>query len=530
MDSCVRRWWVVAGMVCGFFFASAVAAGDDAPELFERIEQGGEPVPREAYLDVWRVEVNTLALRDPAQRIRLNIPGREPAEVRLTRFSPRAGYLHLEDENHIPYTIPDPKAQPEDFEWRWYGEGDGWTVALTVYKGVAAGRVASATHRYGIEPRADGVTQLGHINSAYWKTHPEENRPPQGVALSLPSFDKSELPDGPTWDSSCSAPLNLNTYRNIDVLVLYTSNALTLYGGNVVSLRAGIQAAMDDGNDSLKNSRINTINYVLAGLAPVPAPPPPATSYDSLNIEAALNNLAGIFERNPPPNNCVQNANTSVRALRDSYHADVVALARVNATDGSCGVSWVQRTAFFGDQCPMEPGAAWEKFAHLVFNPQCSVDQLNLAHEVGHVLGMEHDPENAYYANYVGWLATPSCPWSFGHRHRGTNPGGTAYPFRDAMSYWETFYIGEGFAAGPDACASPSDCPQIEAYSNPGLEYRGPGVGGGVQTYTPGNGYPRLGVVGPLPASNAWDTIQRVGAVVSNYRTRPEQIFKNGFD
>ena len=176
----------------------------------------------------------------------------------------------------------------------------------------------------------------------------------------------------------------------------------------------------------------------------------------------------------------------------------------------------------------MEPGNAWgDTFPYLVFNTQCNADRLNLAHELGHILGMDHDPINT---NNGRSEFNPSCPWSYGHR-RADSSLAQNKRFRTVMAYWETFpeYVG---VPGPPACANNADCQPNDASSTWNLQWTGTGI----QPLPLVPGAAAIGVQTPpfLPPgqkqSNAYDTLQRLGQVVAGFRSRPDRIFESDFD
>ncbi len=145
----------------------------------------------------------------------------------------------------------------------------------------------------------------------------------------------------------------------------------------------------------------------------------------------------------------------------------------------------------------------------------CGADRLNFAHELGHQLGMEHDRRNSSLSSSS---FQRSCPWSFGHRHSATAP----YGFRTVMAY---SIPGSTFVSGP-ACSSDSACPLIDAYSNPHLEWTGPG---GIQLLGSVPGAQPIGSSSSLTSARAIDTLPRLAPISAAFRPRPESIFANGF-
>jgi peptidyl-Asp metalloendopeptidase len=525
--------WLIRLAVC--FLACSAAQANDPPALFIEVTPGGDASPAEAYHGVWSVTINAEELKQPVQEITLNLPDQPPVVIRLEHWEPRAGYILEFDDEGNAHNVPDPEARPEDFSWLWYGKGDGWTVSLTLHQGIVAGRATSADFRYGLEPRPGPITQLGLINSSYWKTHPDEQpgKPTREPKLSLSSplslqADKRPAPSltsgtKGSWDYSCPTALNVAQTHVVDVLVMYTSGYL-IYAGSIPQVEAQVQAGLDDANTSLRNSEMHALRFSLAGVEALPT----STNYDTVGIVATLDWLSGNTPSFTYPYCSFASPNTAVRSRRNAKYADVVALARRDQTtplEGSCGVGWVQRVVY-NNGCEMEPGPAWgDTFPYFVFNPQCSADRLNFAHEIGHTLGMEHDPVNS---DVGAGGAAPSCPWSFGHRRADTGVA-QSYRFRTVMAYWNN---ASAFSLpGPAACASSSDCQQIDAYSNWNLQWAGPS---GIQPLPLLPSSALIGVQSPWisgqPKAHAFDTMQRLGAIVADYRTRPDAIFADDFE
>jgi peptidyl-Asp metalloendopeptidase len=522
---------ILAGVASPALAASDAVQGAP-PDLFTTILVDPSASPPGQYLQSYTVALNLELLKQPAQSLTLNLPGQEPDTVTLVHWEPRRGYIQIPDPDDPTgfgsITIPDPNASPQDFWWRWYGKSAKYTVALTVVDGIVAGRVSSASHRYAIEPTGGEATKLALVNSDWWRTHPEDltggllshgvtHSPSWTSPGSSSASHAPGTPAGPNWDVTCPGQAPTAPYV-IDVLLLYTQGILTRYAGNTSAVHAALQSALDDANQALRNSQVTNIVFSPRGPEFLPNQTVPAFSYDAAPIEDALNRVAGV-ERVVGPPFYTFPGNTFVSGRRNTNWADVVAVARSDLSgQGTCGVSFVNRVVVNNDY-PTEPGADFEKFAYLVYDPGCNADRLNLAHELGHQLGMEHDPPN-----YGGWWVpgfTTSCPWSFGHKHSMGDP---QFRFRTIMAYWENVHGGPG---GWPSCGSSAACPQIDAFSTPLLEWAN-----GLYPVGTIGGVSPIGVSVQTPtqyrANNA-DTVKRLAPIVQDYRARPDIIFGDGF-
>lgn len=504
------------------------------PKLFAWVVPQEEP--QNGYEAAWSIAIEQTAIEQPAEAIELNLPDRDPVIVDRLHWEGRRGYIP--SQQGYAGQIPDPGADASDFSWRWYGKSPkGYTVALTMVEGNLAGRVwAPENVHYALEPGPAGSV-LGLVQQGFWTMHPPATEEPPDMPLSagIPAgiISKGGAIGSGKWDLTCSGPLP-SGYHPIDVLVMYTPGIITPppFGtgyANVTALRAAVQSALDDANQALRNVDIGNYVYVLRGLEP--ADP---FNYDGATITTALDKLSGIQRISPPTSPwCTFPGNTYVASRRATMWADVVALARrdqnPNPLQRTCGVSRAQRHVEILD-CPRDPGPGYSQFSYLVFDPACSADLMNFAHELGHVVGMEHDPKNA---KPLVSPNKPSCPWSFGHRRAD---GGQRFRFHTIMAY-AVDDPAPGGLQGPPQCASATDCPLIDAYSDPVLEWAGYDDGVSMPPF----GLQPLGaIIGAWPIGDivnpSWrdsiasDTLARLAPTVSDFYPRPDIIFWDGFD
>ena len=162
----------------------------------------------------------------------------------------------------------------------------------------------------------------------------------------------------------------------IRVLVLYTPSAQTM----VSNIKNTILTAVALTNQSFINSQINyQIELVYAG----------QTNYtESRNIQTDLSRFQSAGDGNMD----------EVHTLRNKYSADVCVLLNYIYAD-NCGVGYVDVAS---------------TYAFCVVNSYCDVSIYSFAHEIGHLLGCDHDPLNqSGYSSFVyghGYV-NPSKTW-----------------------------------------------------------------------------------------------------------------------
>ncbi|MEO6075234.1 MAG: zinc-dependent metalloprotease family protein [Dokdonella sp.] len=193
--------------------------------------------------------------------------------------------------------------------------------------------------------------------------------------------------------------------------------------------------------------------------------------------------------RHTYPNLTSIRTSASVAALRNAVGADAVTfMTDTQAHLGVCGVAYIQRNVCdlgYADAVPPSPciGAVFAPWMFNAVTVECTSGATdNFEHELGHLMGGDHDPP---YAAIPSWQ---SYPFAFGLSLSGQ--------FQTVMAQ----QFGPG---GPD--------PQrILYFSNPNVYF------GGIAT-------------GNASAANAI-AMTNLAPGVEAFRARPEVVFANGFD
>lgn len=302
----------------------------------------------------------------------------------------------------------------------WIGTVEGGGEAVISFTGDAiAGSIDAQGQIFSIRQLSPGIQAFVEIDRT---TLPPEHPPehPSGAA----SGQKQSTVNSP--NAATNQQANAITTPNIDILILYSPLAPSVLG----DIAAASAAAIARMNESFTNSAIN-LRVSLAGIKAVPD--------DFMSSSAAL---AALTDATP--------LSVSAKVLRDQVLADVIVL--VSPFSDSCGVA----RSFYA--------SAQNAFA--VVAADCFLDNLSMAHEVGHLIGAGHNVENdtppsgvSYGHGYhVSWLATYSL-----------------YPAYNHTRCWHTImsYPFSAFSSGrcsPDPKTGIRD-PKINYWSNPNISY-----------------------------------------------------------
>ena len=279
----------------------------------------------------------------------------------------------------------------DDSTWRGKIDPNGkmpGDVVLTFRKGHVAGIIYSPDGVYEIVVRGDKHFLVELDQAAF-----------PACAGDIEGEPVSEAAD-PT--------AGVDSGDRIDVLVLYTAAVAASLGGDAQA-QVLAQQAVDATNTAYINSRIRQrVRLVGAQLTAL-------TETGSFSTE--LSNLRG-------------DAATGI--LRNALNADMVAML-TNST-GSCGIGYLM-----GGQ------GGNQNNAFTVTARTCAVGNLSFAHELGHNMGSQHNPENG---------SGPTYPYAFGHYVNGS--------YRTVMSY-------------VDPCTN--GCTRVPYFSNPNVIFNGAPTG-----------------------------------------------------
>lgn len=280
----------------------------------------------------------------------------------------------------------------DNFVWRGKLRSGKFTgdVVLTFNKGFVSGLIYSPDAVYEIAPKGD-KNILIELDQTLFPPCAGEIDPESSLT------QRVTVPSG-----------SVDSGDRIDVLVLYTAAVRTSAGGDTQAQTIA-QQAIAATNTAYINSKIRQ-RVRLVG-----------SELTALNETGSFNSELSNLR-----------ADSAANARRDQLKADLVDML-TNST-AACGIGYLM-----GSQ-PGNPS-----FGFTVTARTCAVGNLSFAHELGHNMGSQHNPENG---------SGPTYPYGFGHYVNGS--------FRTVMSY-------------SDPCTS--GCTRVAHFSNPIINFNGQATG-----------------------------------------------------
>ncbi|MEM7584932.1 MAG: PKD domain-containing protein [Acidobacteriota bacterium] len=368
-----------------------LAANTAAQELFVTHKAQAPGTSPMALVEA-EVTIDRELLRQPTDKLILVLPDGNRFEALLAEFEQRA-----------------------DGGTTWWGQVP-WrdlelpaSVVLTLHDELVAGTISTPDGIYEIRPQRDRSHRVSKVDRSAELTCggavPSQTASNLAV-LASPGLVREEVePHGiaHSWDALGGLDAIPEKTSTIEVLAIYSSGARAFLGGHS-QIQTLIQHAVDYASSAFRNSATS----VRVSLRHVQEMPLDQSVWDDL-----------FFLSLHEP----------IQTLRDEVGADVVA-AFAHQLD-VCGRAYLMDT--------VGPQSASRAFSYT--HVQCGT--YVFSHELGHNLGMQHDPANAG--------ANPLYPWAYGHF--------VDQRFRTVMSY-------------STECTN-YQCPTIPQFSHPGLTHQG---------------------------------------------------------
>ena len=297
----------------------------------------------------------------------------------------------------------------------WRGHtAQGHDVVLTASGDAVRGRVYTAEGAFSINPDGEG----GHVLS---RVDPHALPSDRATAPEIPY---ALVPDAASQPKSTGQAM-------VDVLVVFSSQAGPLVGGQA-QLDLFARAAIDQTNMVLANSQVDSFRVRLARAA-------------------VVTRAAGST---PDADLPLVRSDSEIAVLRASVGADVVMFVG-DYTGGFNG-------AAYKNTRPLQYGAAFAGYAFGVVDRASVENSLVFVHELGHILGMDHDVGSPHDPP-----ASNSFPFAYGHVAPRVEP--YAQGVLTVMAY-------QGSCGGSQACQ------QVPYFSNsniapPQAPYEGRPIG-----------------------------------------------------
>ena len=308
------------------------------------------------------------------------------------------------------------------------------SAVFTLEAGVLSATIDMPQGNYLVTPRGDGTHQVASKSAALY---PDERMPRQPFSRAQPAdpFDIAQ---------SSAHDVPVDSGRLIDVMIVWTPAAEAAAGG-LAAMQSLAQASIDSANGIYLNSgiaqRLRLVHRQQVAYAER------SNCSGGNAFDCGLDDITGNGD----------GYMDTVHTLRNTHGADIVALLISDAT--YCGLAWFLSTTA-GD-----PSHAFSVTDH-----GCAVGNKSFAHELGHNMGADHDPANAF-------SAPAAYPYNRGYVKTGSPQ------WRTVMAY-----------AGP--CGG---CPRIAHMSNPKDLYAG-------------------GVTGSAGTSNNAHVLNKTAKAIANYR------------
>ncbi len=383
-------------------------------------------------------------IRKRVVKVNFDLLTRSPNPPELKADTAEVLTLNLFDDVELTAVLDRIEATiPEFFSWIGHiDEVADSKVMLIVGEGLVQGSITMPDALYTISSVGNGRHAIFEIDQTGF--------PPELDPIPVAPEKKSLAPEN---NRVAFDAISADDGSTIDVMVFFTPAARIAAGGKE-EITAQIIKAYQDTNEGYRNSRVGHALRLIDPYAYDPEVDYSESNFDWGATIARLRNAGdGQMDR--------------VHELRDQYKADIVVLF-VEGDNAYCGVSYSMET--------LSP--AFESSAFSLISRKCASTNLSFAHELGHVMGSQHDHANAQidgvYAYSYGYQAPDNA-------------------FRTIMAY-----------------QCPGGCPRINHWSNPDVDYDGQSTG--------------IDHTDPLSAADNRRSLNNTAFTVANFRSSASQV------
>jgi hypothetical protein len=378
----------------------------------------------------WPIGLNLRGIIENAAaraEIRVELPDVSDLVFTLRNFDASSGFITIGDGDELDIA-PDPNVPDSELSYSWYGASEHYQMTISVWRGRMSATVQTAGDVYSI-----GAHEQQPVLRSF----------DRALLLGEPDLESSEglvnlgigkpLP-GPVQE------LRKSGVDTIDILVLHTPDALAALGNDQAQLDATVAEAFQQLSQSFENSGISTVrvrNVLAAG--------------PNLSESINYNENSGWTCAGTSVATCRWighrvwlRTDSTVQALRNSYGADIVVMIVADSAFG--GLAYTQRPncgnfPLYEATTGCTVGSGYEDFAYaVIWVGQINVYQV-MAHEVGHVFGMDHTASSE----------PTSYNWSFAKVIPSTVQtalGNAAFPRSLQYSNPNILFIGNASASG----------------------------------------------------------------------------------
>lgn len=347
----------------------------------------------------------------PSELSRINTSGTVTVDI-ASLSDPESPPLKATLPNGLQYDVI-----PSSVEWhgessfKWTGSlvglnGQILNAIFTVRKEMVAGIIFGEEMEFQLVPLSKAYHLLVQVDPGSYSE----------CGGSIPAETLDEFFLFPTTEQHLDQPLyEADGNTVIDVLLVYTAEARVTAGGTE-QIELILQNAIDFANQAYLNSDVDQEVKLVA-------------TAENGYIESGKTSVEMLDEIRISP---------AFHALRDDYGADLVGLVTSTLEGNVAGIAFLMTNQGLG--------SLFAPYAYSV--SRLSNLHWTLTHEMGHNMGLNHEPESAGLDP-----ENAAYPYAYGHKLEGL--------FRTIMSY---------------SCTQVW-CPRIQYFSNPSLSYAGEATG-----------------------------------------------------